>query len=271
MVFSLSGCCSGFYKPTKGAAENQPAPLAFHHAPFSHGRRLSYSSKSLNLVIIAPAGGTIIITPASADGTSVAVTINGKSQKVPVASSTLGHILVYGQSGNDVIKELAALVNHKTVFVAIPAVIFAGSGANTVSVAGSAANNVLMGGGGSDTFTGGSGRDILIGGAGPAFLHAGSGGDILIAGRTIFDANLNALLALMAEWGRADLGPQARGQNLFGETAGGANGAFLLVSASVIPTTAISHLFGGAGADWFWLNVHDELNQYTSGEAVTSE
>jgi hypothetical protein len=39
----------------------------------------------------------------------------------------------------------------------------------------------------------------------------------------------------------------------------------------VIPAAAISHLFGGAGADWFWLNVHDQLNNYAGGEAITGE
>jgi hypothetical protein len=69
-----------------------------------------------SLVIIAPAGGTVIITPTNADGTTVAVTINGKAQSLPISSSAFGHILVYGQSGNDVIKEVSTTIGGKTAF-----------------------------------------------------------------------------------------------------------------------------------------------------------
>ncbi len=114
------------------------------------------SSGQMALVIIAPAGGaTVMIMPVTADGRSVSVTItaNGKTTHSGPFTPT-GHIFVYGQSGNDVIEEVA---NANGVQVAVPAMLFAGSGNCTLSAAGSSANNVLIGGPGADILTGGSG------------------------------------------------------------------------------------------------------------------
>jgi Ca2+-binding RTX toxin-like protein len=102
-----------------------------------------------------------------------------------------------------------------------------------------------VGGAGSDTITGGNGCDILIGSGGADMLNAGSGGDILMSGKTVYNANLIALLAVMAEWGRTDLDARGRVHHLFGDTSGGKNGSFLLDYASVLPSTAVSKLYGG--------------------------
>jgi len=97
----------------------------------------------------------------------------------------------------------SAMINGKSVPVAIPAVLFSGGGNSMLNVAGSSAttSNVLVGGAGNDQLTGGGGADILIGGAGKDTLQAGSGSDLLINGSTAYDVNLAALLALSAEWG----------------------------------------------------------------------
>jgi Ca2+-binding RTX toxin-like protein len=58
-----------------------------------------------------------------------------------------------------------------------------------------------VGGGGNDLLYGGSGRDLLIGGLGADTLRGGGGDDILIGGYTDYDANVQALLAVMKEWG----------------------------------------------------------------------
>jgi Ca2+-binding RTX toxin-like protein len=231
------------------------------------------------LVIVAPASGaTIIIQPTNAAGTAVAVRINGKVQKVPTppSSSPLGHILVYCQAGTDVVKEVSASINNQTVFVTIPAIVFGGSGTNTLSAAGSSANNILVGGPGQDTLTAGRGDDILIGGAGPDLLHAGSGNDILIGGSTIYDANLTALLALMSEWGRADnTSYQQRVADLFNAGSGGLNSNYLLNSQTVLRDSAVNQLSGGSGKDWFWLSSSgksaDVLGGYVATEVATFE
>jgi hypothetical protein len=225
------------------------------------------------LVIGGTTGDDIItISPADPSGLTVMVSINGESAAGPYAPT--GHLLVYGQSGNDIIQEVAKVINNQTVMIAVPALLFGGSGHTTLSAAGNSANNVLVGGTGDISLFGGSGRDILIGGAGAAILHAGSGDDILIAGSTIYDANLPALLALMAEWGSGDT-YQQRVLDLFGDGAGGHNGSYLLDPQTVVRDTAVSQLFGGSALDWFWFSqskkARDQINKYADGEVATFE
>jgi hypothetical protein len=227
------------------------------------------------IIVVAAAGGTIVLMPMNAAGTSIQVaeTINSKKTTFgPFALTTADHIIVYGQgSGHDVIEETPGSNAAK---IAVPAILLGGSGTNTLSAAGSSANNVLVGGTGKDVLTGGTGRDILIGGGGSSTLGAGTGDDILIAGGTIYDANLTALAALMAEWDRADT-YLARVQDLFGNGSGGLNGSYLLNTETVVRERAISQLNDGQGSDWFWIGESggsaDKINGYTAGEVVTLE
>jgi hypothetical protein len=229
------------------------------------------------LVIGAPAGGgTVLIAPTSADGAAVSVAINGVPQPLPSPLPALAHILVYGQGGNLVVREVTATINSQTATVAVPAIILGGRGTNTLSAAGSSAGNVLVGGPGKDSLTGGGGDDVLIGGAGADALQAGGGGDVLIAGGTAYDANLTALLALMAEWGRGGgAGYQQRVEDLYGTGTGGLNGGYVLNGQTVLRDAASDWLLGGGGKDWFWLVARaksaDLLSGYTDGEVVTFE
>jgi RHS repeat-associated protein len=214
------------------------------------------------LVIIAPPGGsTVIIAPTNTDGTAVSVKINGKAQAVPTPSSPLGVILVYGQTGSDTIDVVSAIIGGKTTLVSIPALLLGGTGAAILSVAGSSADNILVGGPLQNTLTGGTGHDILIGG-GPATLNAGTGDDILIAG-TIPNAKAAALLSLMSAW-TATGTYQERVQALF---------AGPLAPANIVPAVSRSRLVGGTGTvqDWFWLAAGDILSGYASGDIVTLE
>src|SRR5438105_7784816 len=117
---------------------------------------------------------------------------------------SIGHVVVYSQGGDDIIKTAAQTLGGALTYVNVPVLFFDGNGNDTLNVSGSSANNVLVGGGGTDRLIGGQGRDILIGGAGQATLQAGSGGDILIGGTTDYDNNAAALAAFLAEWGSAD-------------------------------------------------------------------
>jgi hypothetical protein len=225
------------------------------------------------LVIEGTAGNDVItISPANSSGTTVTLTINGTVQPGGPFAPT-GDILVYGQGGNDTIQEVAKAIGGRTVLVAVPAVLVAGSGNTTLSAAGSSANNVLVGGGGKDSLTGGAGRDVLIGGTGPSSLRAGAGGDILIAGRTAYDTNAAALLAILAEWGRTDRVYADRVRDLFGAGSGGLNGASVLAPQAITPAGGTDQLFGGMGLDWFWIAANsvaaDQVNNPGAGDVVT--
>jgi Ca2+-binding RTX toxin-like protein len=217
--------------------------------------------------------GTIIISPTNVPATPVSVTINKKVQSRPAAPLGLGHILVFGQ-GASVIQEVAKTFGSQPVMVNIPALLFAGAGTSTISVAGSSANNVLVGGGGKVVLTGGSGRDILIGGGGAATLQAGSRGDLLIAGSTSYDTDTAALLAIAREWD-SGFSYQQRVQDLFGNGAGGQNGGYLLNSQTVARDTAMSQLTGSGAGDWFWFadsaKSADQVSAFKSGEAASFE
>jgi Ca2+-binding RTX toxin-like protein len=243
---------------------------------------LADSTKTALVIGGTPGDDIISISPADVSGQTVTVSINGAAATGPYAPS--GHILVYGQSGNDTIQEVAATINNQTVMISVPALLFGGSGRTTLSAAGSGASNVLVGGSGDSNLIGGRGRDILIGGAGANALHAGSGDDVLIGGSTAFDTNLPALLALMAEWSRTDLDYAGRVQDLFGvgrianpspSGNGGLNGSFLLNHETVNRDAAADQFFGGSGQDWFWFSAAamtlDKINNYAAGETVTFE
>ena len=223
------------------------------------------------------AGGTVVITPTSADGSAIAVSINGVAQTLP--SQPFTHLFVFGQAGVDVIKEVGATIASQPALISIPAILFGGTGATTLSAAGSSAANVLIGGPGTNTLTGGTGRDILIGGGGAATITAGSGDNILIAGSTTYDfasqINLMALLDLNAEWQRTDISYAQRVQDLSSTSSGGVNGAFALDSQTVLPDKVANHLIGGAGADWFFIFVapqkFDQITGDTDSETITLE
>jgi hypothetical protein len=234
------------------------------------------ANPSLNALAVGGTTGNnvIVITPADPTGTTVDVTINKVLQQGGPFAPT-GHILVYGQNGNDTLQIASKLINGQTVSVAIPALLYGGGGTNVISVVGSSADNVLVGGSGKDSLTGGSGRDILIGGLGADRLQAGTGEDILIGSTTSFDLNPTALFALASEWDRTDLGYQGRVQDLFGRTSGGLNGAYQLNPKTVTHDTAVNQLFGSTAFDWDWLThegkVVDKVSNYLGGEAATFE
>ncbi len=225
------------------------------------------------LIVVAPPGASVVITPANSNGSAVTVsmTVKGKTTtRGPFAPT--GHIIVYGQ-GNNVIDEVA---NSQGALVAIPAILIASSGNSTLSVAGSSVGNVLVGGTGADVLTGGSGADILIGGGGADSLRAGTGGDVLISGSTTWDSNVAALAGLLKEWSRPDRTYLERVHDLFGDGSGGLNGAYLLDPQTVLRDTAIVQLYGDKnGGDWFWFSEGfrsmDRLSGFAGGEVGTFE
>jgi hypothetical protein len=220
-------------------------------------------------------GGTtgddvITVQPADADGT-VDVVLNGQDQGTFVPT---GQVVVYGQAGNDVIQIVALQANGGTTPLALPAVLFAGNGNDTLDARGASAATVLVGGGGNDTLYGGSGRNILIAGAGASVLNGGGGDNLLIAGTTIYDTNLAALVAMRNEWARTDADYLTRLAHLTGSQSGGLNGGYLLNGQTVTSSGVGDDLYGGPGLDWFFAATGganpDRLHNLKAGEIVTS-
>jgi hypothetical protein len=231
------------------------------------------ANSSLTALYVGGTAGNdnIAITPASSTG-GVKVAINFLSYG-PFSPS--GHVIVYGQSGNDIIKTAAQTFNGVLTYVNVPLLIFAGSGNNTLNVSGSTAGNVVVGGGGSNQLIGGQGRDVLIGSAGSSMLQAGSnpspnlGGAILIGGTTDYDNNAAVLASILAEWGsNADYA--TRIAHLMGTMSGGLNGSNVLNTNTVHDNGMVDTLIGGSGMDWYFAGMTDVIKNQTSGEIVTS-
>lgn len=220
-------------------------------------------------------GGTlnadnITIDPADLTG-GVKVTINFVNQGT---FNPTGHILVYGQSGNDTIRLVNRTIQKQNVFINIPALLFGGDGNDTISSSGSSANNILAGGAGDDILTGGKDRDLLIGGAGRDQLNGQAGDDLLIAGSTDFDSYATALNALMSEWSPIDANYTTRISHLNGTATGGRNGSYLLNANTVHDDGVADTLYGQSGMDWFLTSgtgaSADVVNDKAATEMVTT-
>jgi hypothetical protein len=230
---------------------------------------------SLTMLAVGGTTGTntIVIKPADANGTLHVKFGTGITTNVGNFQPT-GHVAVFGQAGNDDIELQRAIIGGRTVFISTPAFLFGDGGNDTLSTAGSRANNVLEGGAGNDTLRAGPGRDLLVGGLGADVLRGGGGDDILIAGTTDHDISLVALNAVLTEWGRADADYPTRIAHLSGTQGGGLNGAVLLTPSTVHDDAARDQLFGGTGTDWFFARLsglnNDTVNDQTSGEVITA-
>jgi Ca2+-binding RTX toxin-like protein len=227
------------------------------------------------LVIVGTSlADNIIVRPTNAAGTQLEVLVNNVSQGMTFTPT--GHVLIYGLGGIDTISLQTDTGTPTGVKVAIPAVIDAGDGNDTVNASGSSGNNILLGGTGNDTLTAGFGNDILLGGLGLDNLHGGSGQNILIADQTKYDGNLGALLQLMAEWGgNAGVNYLTRVQHLNGSVPGGANGAFVLNGSTVFKDTFADHVFGGTGIDWYLYTATgkaiDQVLNAVAGDVLTGQ
>jgi hypothetical protein len=131
------------------------------------------------------------------------------------------------------------------------------------NVTGGSGNNILVGDGNNNVLKGGSGRDLLISGGGNSTLQAGSGQTILIGAHLVFDTNLVALDALMAEWSHTYDAPnplhdyQIRVGHL--EGGGGLNGVSLLNPSTVLPQAGSTTLTSGTQLDFLIFDGLDVL------------
>jgi Ca2+-binding RTX toxin-like protein len=125
---------------------------------------------------------------------------------------------------------------------------------NIQDVFGGQGNNILVGNG-NNLLRAGSGRDILISGGGNSTLLAGAGEDILIGAHYIFDTNLAALNALMAQWS-APLPYALRVNNLI---LSGALSPLTVVPQPGVTTLVSSAGTPGAGLDFLIIDPGDVL------------
>jgi Ca2+-binding RTX toxin-like protein len=238
------------------------------------GRTITIRAVDLQAGVLVIGGttadDTITVAPVDASG-NLGVTINGVSQGTFAPPA---QIVAYGQAGNDQIKLNTKKIGSTTYYATAPAALFGEAGNDTLDARGSTANNILVGGAGTDQLQGGSGRDLLIGGAGGDTLHGNGGDDILIGNSTDHDSNLDALNAVMAEWGRTDADYTTRVNHLMG-SAGGLNGGYFLNGTTVDDDAAVDQLYGEAGLDWFFYTASgsykDRLNDLVSGEVATAQ
>ncbi|HLF92904.1 MAG TPA: SdrD B-like domain-containing protein, partial [Planctomycetota bacterium] len=122
-------------------------------------------------------------------------------------------------------------------------------GAGDDTVRGGHGDDLLLGGEGADLLIGGSGPDVLIGGAGADRLVGGPGDDLLIAGRTIYDADPQALCTIFHEW-TSEASYGTRVARLTQGVAG-----VRLTDATVLDDGVEDTLTGAAGTDWFFATV----------------
>src|SRR5262245_34829339 len=127
-------------------------------------------ASSSALIVEGTANGeTVVLSPGTGNG--VALSYNGISLGTIAApgGAAFGRLLLYGYAGNDTLRLTGGLT--------VPALLFGSDGNDTLDASGSSANNVLLGGAGTDALTGGSGRDLLIAGPGTDTVRGGGGDD----------------------------------------------------------------------------------------------
>jgi Ca2+-binding RTX toxin-like protein len=112
-------------------------------------------------------------------------------------------------------------------------------------------HDVLDGGEGADRLYGGEGNDALFGGLGQDELTGQNGDDILVGGRTVHDATISRLQALIFAWGSA--APYATrvaqiGHELFV--------ARLQSEQTIFDDSVPDAVYGGLGQDWFFQTGH---------------
>lgn len=159
-------------------------------------------------------------------------------------------VVVYGQSGNDLI--MAAAANNIELWS------FGGDG-NDLLI-GSDGNDVLLGDAGNDLLLGRGGRDLSIGGSGSDALLDADGEDVQIAGTLTLPDLPVGLGNIMNEW-TSSRSFVDRVNNLKGDLSGNYANAdtLLLVNQTVFNDTATDFLWGGSTSDWFFASDDDDL------------
>lgn len=199
--------------------------------------------------------GMMLVVGGTSGNDDIKVEPNGgpSEWRVKINGATIGvfsateRLIVYGQSGNDVIEVAGSIQASAWLY----------GDAGDDNIKGGAGNDILFGGDGEDLLVGGQGRDLLIAGRGADRVVGNADDDILISGVTDFDGDTAALCAIVDEWTSA--GSYAVRTSHITGASGGANGAYFLTcdgpGATVHDDNAADVLTGAAGQDWFFANL----------------
>ncbi|RIK73845.1 MAG: hypothetical protein DCC68_24210 [Planctomycetota bacterium] len=220
----------------------------------------------------AAATVTIGISPAVADGTatlvdgvlragggsgndSVIVSRSGSTWNVSIngttttfALATVNEIRIWGRDGNDSI-----IVDTN---ISIPATIDAGAGNDVVT--GGNGSDLIFGGDGVDLLFGNGGNDMVIGGDDFDFVSGGAGHDVVVAGSVAPTFTAAMLRDVAAAWAAERTATEGVDDGTIDESAFDGN---------------FDILTGGAGADWFIVNIGDWIIDYrpngVNGDLIT--
>jgi uncharacterized delta-60 repeat protein len=185
----------------------------------------------------------IVINFTRTHGQDGYVSVNVDGLAVYCEPEDMTRIEIYAGAGDDTI-----IVDKK---VTIPLLIDGGEGNDNIE--GGDAHDILLGGPGSDNLNGGQGRNILIGGTGTDNLKGGQKEDIIIAGTTVHDDDVDALLAIDAEWNSANA---FNTRVNFISNGGGLNGAAILDAGVTVFDDAAKDIVDGQGnKDWLFVHL----------------
>ena len=183
-------------------------------------------------------------------------------------------VVIYAGAGDDDIQIPGS--------VSVSVWLFGGPGNDRLK--GGGGNDVIVGGDGDDLLMGGQGRDLIIGGNGADRIIGDADDDILIGGSTAYDANDQALGAILSEWTSNRTYNQRVANISNGTIAGAGNptgnglngGYYLIPDHTVIDDNAVDVLTGSSGMDWFLFNVDgengtkkDKVTDLTAAEFAT--
>jgi Tol biopolymer transport system component len=159
-----------------------------------------------------------------------------------------GHIIVYANGANDNV-EVAGLLS-------LPSILFGGAGSDIFY--GGGGQNIIVGGSGTNTLYGRSSSELIIGGTGTSTIIGRGGNDLDIAGWTIYDHDIRALAAILAEWASSDDFP-TRVADLTGQGNGhgqGLNGNYFLEPGTTVFDNGVQDsITAGAGQELIFANV----------------
>ena len=146
----------------------------------------NHATRRFVIVVGSTANDTITVALVAPN---LNVTLNGKLHKFSAAN--IGGVYVLGDDGNDTLTLTSLPVN-------VGGIMYGGRGDDVLT--GSGGNDILLGGEGDDRLLGLAGADVLIGGEGSDSLTGGNGDDLLIGGSTLYDSQVDKLLAIRNEW-----------------------------------------------------------------------
>lgn len=249
-------------------------------------------SPVFQLLIAATDNGT----PALSAQALTTVTLRDVFEAPPGPSTQVGpNVVVQGTNSSDLITistnasgQVVIVVNgvsagNFTLGAGGRTIVYAGSGEDRVSAAGSAAPVTVYGEAGNDILTGGSagdvldggdgddrllgfaGADVLIGGRGRDIADGGVGEDLLIGGTTSYDVNAAALQAILAEWSSA--APIATRRANF---EAGLPGGVRIAVGDLTDDGLQDCLQGGGDEDWLLIVGKDYIYSPGFGDLITS-